>query len=68
MMELEELLRMTVKGKNAVTQETVNYPPEFVIKVQDVRDAGVRVIVHADGHNSETLDYLVTGNTLKPLR
>ena len=67
MKTLEDLLRMTVKGRSAVTQQEINYPPQFRVSVQNIRDGGVHFIIHADGHNSDTLDFIVKGNTLVPL-
>lgn len=39
--------------------------PEFRVAVQEIADDGVRVIIHAAGHSSETLDRWIVGdNTL----
>lgn len=67
-MNLEQLLRMTVPvPAGCVAPEGTPMSPEFRVAVQDITDDGVRVIVHASGHNSDTLDLLVRGNTLQQL-
>ena len=39
--------------------------PDFRLKVQEILDDGaVRVIVHGSGHSTETLAYVVVGNSL----
>ena len=66
-MTLEKLLKMQVESENTVTGEKVQCSPEFRVAVQKI-DAeiggkkGVYVIIHAMGHNSVTLDLLVSGN------
>ena len=67
-MTLEELLRMTVPvGPGCVVPEDTPTSPEFRIAVQHVRENSVHIIIHASGHNSETLDFDVRGNELLPL-
>lgn len=62
---LEQLLRMKVKGRNLVNNKDVFYSPDFRIAVQEVDDNfGVRIIVHANGHNSDTVDFWVKNDTL----
>lgn len=66
MTTLEELLRMMVP----IQDSFASFPgqemsPEFVISVQEVLPYGVRIIVHANGHNSETLDFMVRNNNLE---
>lgn len=57
---LEQLLRMQVKYPNG------NYgSPEFRVAVQGERDGGVHFIIHASGHDSETLDLVAVGNELR---
>ena len=68
-MTLEDLLRMTVKGKNSVTKQDIEYHPDFRVAVQSDSavaggNKGVHIIIHANGHNSETMDFIVTGNEL----
>jgi hypothetical protein len=65
-MTLEELLRTKVKSKNKDYQD-VEISPDFRVAVQNMTDAGVHVIVHPDGYDSETLDFVVSGNELTPL-
>lgn len=66
-MLLEDLLRMKVDGVSAVTGKAIRYSPDFRISVQFERGDGVHIIVHADGHNSDTLDFVVRGNELTQL-
>ena len=66
-MTLEDLLKMKINGVSPVTKEPIQYSPDFRMAVQREMEGGVHVIVHADGHNSETLDFIVTGNELNPL-
>ena len=56
---LEDLLCMRVETDNGV-----KYTPDFRVAVQEVLPDGVRIIVHALGHNSSTLDFVVKGNVL----
>jgi len=58
---------MKIDGTSPVTKQPIQYAPEFRVSVQDECDGGVHIIIHADGHNSETLDFMVTGNNLKPI-
>lgn len=67
-MTLEELLRMTVPvGPGCVAPEGTPMSPEFRVAVQHVAEDAVHIIVHANGHDSETLDFEVRGNELSPL-
>ena len=61
---LEQLLRMKIAGTSPVTGKAIQYPPEFRVAVQNETEDGVHIIVHANGHNSETLDFIVKGNEL----
>lgn len=63
-MTLEKLLRMEVEGKNSITGENVKFTPEFRVAVQKKTNEGVHFIIHANGHNSETLDFFVSENEL----
>jgi len=58
---LERLLRMQVESQG------VKVSPEFRLAVQRITDSEVTIIIHPNGHNGETLDYSVRGNTLTPL-
>jgi len=66
-MTFEKLLRMQIKGYSPVEGKSIEFSPDFRVSVQNL-DAefsgkkGVHIIVHADEHNSETLDLLVCGN------
>ena len=58
MMTLEELLRKQV----AVDPDTT-FSPDFRVAVQEIYpDRGVRIIVHAHGYSSKTLDLVVLDN------
>lgn len=63
-MTLEKLLRMEIEGKNSITGENVKFTPEFRVAVQKKTNEGVHFIIHANGHNSETLDFFVSENEL----
>lgn len=66
---LESLLRMTVPvGPGCIVPEGTPMSPEFRVAVQQVMEDGVRIIVHASGYNSDTLDFIVRGNSLVPVR
>jgi len=62
---LEELLRMTVESEDA-EGNLIQITPEFRLSVQEVRPngGGVRFLIHANGHNSDTLDFKVYGDTV----
>jgi hypothetical protein len=71
MTRLEDLLRMTVPAKDKDGND-IQITPEFRLSVQETKalvngEPGVRIIIHADGHNSDTLDYVVSGDDLLPL-
>ena len=40
----------------------IEISPEFRVAIQHITDEGVHAIIHANGHNSDTLDLLVKGN------
>lgn len=68
---LEDLLRtkVTPKDKN---NPALEISPEFLVKVQSLEGhgdfKGVHILIHANGHNSDTLDFLVNGNELTLIR
>jgi len=66
-MSLEKLLRMEIKGTSTIHGGTISYSPEFRVTVQSKAEKGVHIIIHADGHNSDTLDFLVKDNELVQL-
>lgn len=65
-MTLQDLLSMEVESTN-ISRGIIKVPPEFRVSVQEKTDQGVRIIIHADGHNSETMDLLVNGDNLTVL-
>ena len=65
-MTLQDLLSMTVESTN-LSRGVIQVPPEFRVAVQEKPDQGVRIIIHADGHDSETMDFWVSGNELLPV-
>ena len=58
---LEQLLRMTVGVENKDTRFT----PPFCVSVQGERDGGIHFIIHANGYDSETLDFIAKGDRLE---
>jgi len=63
---LEELLRMQVPvGPGCMNPPDTLMSPDFRIAVQEITSDGVRVIIHASGHDSDTLDFIVKGNDLE---
>ena len=66
---LEHLLRMTVPvPAGCVAPEGTPTSPEFRVVVQRADNDGVHFIIHANGHRSDTLDFIVRGNLLTPVR
>lgn len=63
---LEELLRMKVPAKDMHGND-IQITPEFRVAVQGLSKEGVHFIIHANGHNSDTIDYMVNGDELKQL-
>lgn len=61
MSTLEDLLSMRVESKDK-DGNPVLVSPEFRVSVQGFSDKGVHVIIHADGHNSTTLDLEIEDN------
>lgn len=61
---LQELLQMTVSGRDK-DGNLIDFPPEFRVAVQEKTKQGVRIIVHAYDHNSETLDFWVQEDQLE---
>lgn len=66
-MTLEELLRMKNDRGRDLKGNPVQTSPEFRVSVQN-EDAefygmkGIHVIIHAVGHDSDTLDLFINGN------
>jgi len=68
---LEDLLRMTVISQDK-DGKAIEVSPEFRVSVQSLKTAyngvtGVHFLIHANGHNSDTLDFVVIGNDLNDL-
>ena len=63
---LENLLRMECDTVSVTGQDIV-VVPNFRVAVQKKTDAGVHIIIHADDFDSDTLDFVVKGNELKPI-
>lgn len=62
-MTLEDLLDMKVYAKNK-DNEDIEITPEFRVAVQSFQGDGTHIIIHANGHDSDTLDFIVSGDTL----
>lgn len=62
-MTLEDLLRMKVKIERA-DGASVEISPEFRVAVQEIDSGSVRIIIHASGYDSTTLDFRVRDNEL----
>lgn len=67
MTTLEDLLRMKVDI--GMVDKTKNVTPPFRVAVQDVKAKpdGVHFMIHPNGYDGETLDFIVKGNELIPL-
>lgn len=65
-MTLQKLLETLVDGTDK-DGNTVQYSPDFRVAVQQVKNGGLHFIIHPQGHNGETLDFIVRGNELEPL-
>lgn len=68
---LEDLLRTKIQAKTKEGKE-IEISPEFLVKVQSLEGngefKGVHIMIHPNGHNGETLDFLVNGNKLTLIR
>ena len=65
---LEQILRTTYPvGPGCVGQEGSPASPDFRVAIQAITDEGVHFIIHANGHDSETGDFIIKGNTLRRL-
>jgi hypothetical protein len=65
MTTLQELLKTKVDiGHKDKPKKVI---PPFRVAVQDVRPDGVHFIIHPNGYDGETLDFLVQDNTLIPI-
>lgn len=67
-MTLEELLRTTYPiGPGCMAPEGTLASPNFRVSIMGSTPGGVHMLIHAEGHDSATLDFFVTGNTLVPI-
>jgi len=64
MKTLQELLEMKVQSEGI--NGSVEITPDFRVAVQGIHEYGVHIIVHPMGHNGDTLDFIVKGNTITP--
>lgn len=65
---LESLLKMQVfVEKPTMPGVPIATTPHFRVSVQGPRDGGTHFIIHADGYNSDTLDFVAKGNTITPV-
>lgn len=67
MITLSELLDMEIDSISPVSGEPIKYSPEFRIAIQSKTEDGIHIIVHAIGHNSDTLDLIVNGDHIAHL-
>jgi len=65
-MTLQQLLETTVISQDK-DGNNVEVSPDFRVSVQKVINGGLHFIIHPSGHDGETLDFVVTGNTVEPL-
>ncbi|MDH5183387.1 MAG: hypothetical protein OEX12_05800 [Gammaproteobacteria bacterium] len=63
MKELYDLLGMEIESKDK-DGNPIMVSPEFVVKVQHKTDLGIHVIIHANGHSSDTVDLVVGENKI----
>ncbi len=67
MTTLEDLLKMTVPvPAGCISPEGTPMSPEFRVSIQSIAAEGVHFIIHANGHDSDTLDFVARGNELLP--
>lgn len=59
---LQDLLRQTVKINGADAH------PDFRVAYQGERDGGSHFIIHINGHDSETLDFIAKGDQIQRLQ
>jgi len=68
MSTLENLLRMQVSKlpNGTILRDkhgfVIAFTPEFRVAVQSITEDGVHVIIHANGHDSDTVDLLIKNN------
>jgi hypothetical protein len=69
---IRKFIENDCEGGNGVLKEQglsceVDVTPEFRVAVQSITEDGVHIIIHANGHNSDTLDFIVSGDELQLL-
>ena len=63
---LEDLLRMKVKVKD-ISGKEIEMTPDFRVSVQHFKEDKIHFIIHPEGYNGETIDFVVKGNKLEYL-
>jgi hypothetical protein len=66
MKRLHDLFSMEIESEDK-DGNTVMVSPEFRVAVQSKTDKGVHVIIHANGHSSDTIDLVVTNDSIRNL-
>ena len=64
---LQDLLSMKIDAENPLNGEPIQLTPDFRVAVQGERDGGVHFIIHPNGHNGDTLDFVAKGDKLTRL-
>ena len=65
--KLYELLSMEVEIDSPVLGKKVMITPEFRVAFQGNKQGGKHFIIHASGHNSDTLDIVVKPDRIELL-
>lgn len=65
-MTLEDLLRTKVQDHFEHAGD-VEFVPDFRVAVQGESEDGVHFIIHPDGYDGNTLDFIAKGNEVKPM-
>jgi len=56
-------MKVAAKDKN---RKKIEISPDFRVSVNDGRNGAVHMMIHADGHDGDTLDFTVVGNKVIP--
>lgn len=64
MITLQELLKSTVTVRSVKDDYPIDVHPDFRVAYQGERDGGSHFIIHVNGHNSETLDFIAKGDEI----
>lgn len=69
MKTLEKLIRESsyINEDEDTTGYGLTVYPDLRLSVQKVTDEGIHIIIHVDGRNSNTLDFIINDNELKEL-